>query len=429
MKQNKYYLKVIVLLFFVSISNLFSKISIESKTTIEENEDCIFQTISYIDVSNDGNRILISDAQSGTICQINYSSGKIINYLVPDLTLCDIVANSTARPYKQWEMKNNKVVETLNWKFITFKQAENIYPGKQNQETMFGLIINNFSISKYNKTGIISLSNIDVPKISDPFVSIFVQGATEFFQFDNNLKGIKIFPLNQENKDIPPIPASSNFCIFKNYYYITSLDPSRASVDKKSDSLPILAVYDKNGNFIKIKRYLPYYYEFSELGYTLTDRSLLLANDEDDLYASFWFVDYIDFLNKSYHLKLKDLPYAQKDDFRKLKKYCLEKGSFDVHYYEIFRFLPLMINNIIPVKNDIAVLSSIYTVTGKEYILKEYYLQLYHKTGELVKQDTISNNNKNGALKYVTYNKAKNKLLLFRKDDKKGWSMETAKWD
>jgi hypothetical protein len=140
-------------------------------------------------------------------------------------------------------------------------------------------------------------------------------------------------------------------------------------------------------------------------------------------------VDYIDFLNKSYYLKLKGLPYSNKENFDNLKKYCTKKGTFDISYYEILSYLPLAIKNLIPVNKQIGVLSSLYKVKNQEYEISEYYLQLYKKSGELIKQDTISNINKNGSLEYVTYNNKIEKLMLFRKSNEKGWTMEIAKWE
>ncbi len=417
------------MIFFISITNSFSKIYIEKNVLIEEKEEFILQNITYVDISTDGNKMLFSDSQTGVISQFDYNSGVLLNKLNPSLVLSDLVAQSKAKPFKTMEQKGTKIIERTDWKFISLLEEGKINPGKINEETLKDLINNIYCISKYYNNGIISLANINVPKISNPFDFVHIQTATEFFKFDNKIQHIKVFPLQQENKDVPPLPTANNFCIFHNYYYVTTLDAGRYLLFKKNDSLPILAVYDKNGNFIKIKRYLPYLYDFSNLGYLLTDNSLLLETDNEDIYSSFWFVDYIDFLNKSYKIRLKGLPYANKSMFNKLKLYCEKKGSFDIEYYEIHKFLPLMIKNLIPVHKQIAVLSTLNEVKKQEYFISKYFLQLYNKSGELVKQDTISNINNNGALQYVTYNNKKNKLLIFRKSNEKGWTMEVTKWE
>ncbi len=429
MKIFEFAAEVIILIFFISISISFSKIYIEKNVLIEEKEDFILQNIIYVDISTDGNKLLFSDTQTGAISQFDYNSGILLNCLNPSLVLSDLVAQSKAKPTKFIEQNETKIIERTDWKFITFLEEGKINPGKSHEATLKDLINNIYSISKYYNNGIISLAYINVPKISNPFDYVHVQAATEFFEFDNKLQHIKVFPLNQENKDVPPLPTANNFCFFHNYYYVTTLDLVRTMMYKKNDSLPILAVYNKNGNFIKIKRYLPYLYDYSNLGYLLTDNNLLLETDNEDIYSSFWFVDYIDFLNKSYQIKLKGLPYANKSMFKKLKLYCQKKGTYDIEYYEILKFLPLMIKNLIPVHKQIGVLSTLYEVKNQEYVISKYFLQLYNKTGELVKQDTIKNINNNGALQYVTYNNTKNKLLIFRKSNDKGWTMEVAKWD
>jgi hypothetical protein len=414
------YTFIITVLLLIPVE-LIPKIIVEKTCTIQEDEDYLIQRISNVDISPDGKSFLLSDIQSGIIGQFEMNNGKLKNFLAPKKELSDI-----------FTLTGTKAMKTIihdDYQYITIQRAGELNPAFKDENYQKNTITNSFSISKYFKNGIISLTRLNVPKVSPELDAIVLEPAIEFFCFNNNLKNIKAFPLHQQNKDVPPWPNSSNFCYFKNYFYITSFDNVRYLKSKKYDSLPILTVYDKNANFIKIKRYIPYLYEYSKLGYKLTGQSILLASDGEDLYSSHSCVDYIDFLNKSYHLKLKGLPYANKEMFDKLINYCEKKGSNDLNVCEICTLLPLWIKNLIPIHKGIGVLSQLFEVKEKEYATKELYLQLYKKTGELLKQDTIANSNTNGILEYVTFNNKLNKLILFRKDKIKGWTMEVAKWE
>ncbi len=411
----------ILVIFLLTPLDLFSKIIVEKNCTIQENENYIIQRISYVDVSPDGKKFLLSDVQCGIIGQFNFYNGNIINYKTPSRDLCDLLALSGTKPMKTYDRDD--------YKYLTIQSAGEFNPQFKDESYLKNIINNSFSISKYYKDGIISLASLNVPKVSPALDAIHLEPAAEFFCFDNNLNNKKVLPLLQMSKDVPPCPTSYSFCFFKDNYYITSFDFSRYNRQKKYDSLPVLAVYDSKVNFIKIKRYIPYLYEYSKLGYRLTGPSLLLATDNEDLYSTHSCVDYIDFLNKSYHLQLKGLPYSNLENFNKLIDYCKKKESLQLEINELCSLLPLWIRNLIPIGKQIGVLSQKYTVKDNEYLTKEFYLQLYKKSGELIKQDTISNINNNGNLEYVTYNNKMKKLMLFRKDEKKGWTMEVAKWE
>ncbi len=412
---------VFLVLFFLIIScTSKSKIEIVNSLRLEESDSLTIAKVSVVDISPDGKKMLITDGISGIISQYDLISGKIINFLKPPKSLVDSLA------FSDWELP---IGFQRNYVFVTREEFKKYRP-----EFNTDILFNNHFVKAlyYNNSDIVVSAYLDAPFYCKE-TGYNKLTWTILFVYDKNLTYKKIINLHK-------IPASSQpqpfgICFNNNNLFIVTSNYNAGISNLFSDSLGLISHYDENFIFVKDVANMPERIMKYGFKYSITDNISTIVSDGTDTYFALNYLNYIGFLNKDKKIILKDYNYPTEINFENYNNYLKQNGINikksnwveKVSNEEFIKYFPVSVENIFNVNQNIGVEAYKRNPINQE--VSEVSIQLYNKKGDVLKQNNIDYINNNGILQYLTYNNNNNRLMLFRKDSEKGWTMEVAKWE
>ncbi len=420
-----------MLALFLPLS-LFSKPEILKTVQLEENESVIISTISYVDISDDNSKLILVDRNSNISVQYGLNDGKILSSKGIHKELVYKFLEKHPKCYKYCSSRHPDKIFDFDTSLI----------GKE-----VPLTGTSYLIARYinDKIWIFTTIYAKAREVNNPKnKNVVMTSLTSIAIYDSTLSNLIDVKPPRKFK-YTQLPTSGQFELLDNKIYVTSHNISTNHKDLIQDSLPTISEYDMDYNFIKHVAYLPD--EMAECHFR--SRYLLLNKNYrpystpmvpygDDLIYTHYNYNKIHFVHSQDTIQLRGLPYLQAESYKKIDsiaKLNIDKHFSDEDYMEIMysglvRNRDVFVSN----KNNIGII-------GYELIsLKEmpagtpgdrrrnWHVQSYSKTGDLLYTEKIDLVNDNGKLEQMKYNKNDDTLILFRKHKQKGWTMEVMKW-
>ncbi len=405
-------IKYIILIAVLAIScnnlesnNKLTTFEVKKSIPLEENSENIISYFNSVAIIN--NQVLFCDTGDGNLKVHDKHTGKHKRTIESSTKYSDTVA--ARKPDLSKTQSKDYYFPIINDSLNHSTQLDKNF---QSSLCVFRKILNknnNVDILAATKAVVTSKYN-DKQKISN-YVSII--------EFDDDLDNLGQIIFEPRTSDYP---TSDCFLSAKKYIYLSVCNNIRQYDNGKYDSLPAIAKYDLDGNFIKTQAYLDSNYEKTQYGYTLYHKVEMLEINDKFIYA-FPYSGDIHVGDTSFILK--NLPFTNRAGFQELFK---SKGQFDKSDGGdgVFKYLPTLIKNLY--KKDNHILSVLFQ--NKTSITKEscYYIQEYDLKGELLNQTKVITSNESGDLQHIHYEGSEDKFYLFRKSNEKGWIMEIAEW-
>lgn len=414
------------------------KIELMEKVIIQETDNLILTHIQDVDFSPDGKRLVICDPTSGTLLYINYKTGQILKHLKTDLSLTDSLIISGRKPLKflnkqheylhRKEYFSRKIThDEVNW--IKNKFFKPIYI----DDNCIYLLSAIYAFAK----------SYDSTNICDSRSALIAVDTNMF------IKSCKIV---ENNESICPLPLDFIYKRRNNEMLIPCTNGLRQN-EMKFDSLPSVSKYDLKGNLIGIVSYLPENYEKYFIGYDFQFVPLL-ANFEDNIIISYPVDLSLYGENNKRYFSLYNLPYSNDSGFTifgslrkdfveecrknpifskndsgevykmKFMDYYKKKQNKSLNKKSLERLFPVRIVNLYTINDKIVFWLNIFEASSDNYY---FLLQEYRIDGRLLSQTIIPDDDIN-KLKYLSFDKNNNYLVLFKKGPE-GWIIEKRRWE
>jgi hypothetical protein len=390
-------------------------VSIRREIILEEFDEVFLSSLTSSDISDDNQKLLISDNNTNLVIEYDYTNGKILKYYQPTESLSDTFALSN-----RWVKPRNN----LRYKMVTLNTAKTEYEFDDKSKNL--LIHNRVQSSFYKENDVYVLAVLNTVSVpADTFIldRVILNTAAliklnENFHVDNvtvfenaiasngmsvHSMGYEIIPLLNENK-----------------YLLTCCDYPRQYERGISDSLPALSYYNSKGDFISIASYLPWIHEYSKLGYFVFWKPYVCKH-LNDVWVSYPLNDTIENLTTGFKFGLKNKPSSNNDGF----EYCRMNPGSQLNYFQMIQKFPLYVSNIFPLDSTLVVQLTVTDSDGSKILGKKIHLQEYSYQGKLLAQAELLEDL--GTITEVNFDK-NNNLYVIYKNKEKGWILTERSW-
>jgi len=424
MKTSIYIYFVLILFATISCSSKDNNIVFPSQEltfvdsiALEENEDVILLSIEDCDINKNSEKIVITSALNQIIAIYNYKNGKIIKFCKAGPYLSDSVKNSNIKPPPN---PFNPIIANPI-KYLSLEEC------KERGWTTFDEFRNNFQkVVINNDNSITSLAYLMMPvllKDKDNNTTVFNTAAV--VDFDSNLIIKKVIYPNNDYINYTTVGAFVNDKK-NNQYYIHIFTPQAYAYLPVKDSLPVLAIYDKEGNLKKIGFYLDK--KFTDLNKKFTEEEVFesfflyqptTTTIGDRIFTMLYYdpnTIYELKSNKAINLTPPIIDYSKKyDEYLNL----IRKPNNNKKIFAIAdKCMPLSACNIMNNGKNLIVCYKVVLNDKLSYIFREYDLN-----GELISERSFFNKE----IQNMLYDKVNNFLVLFVKGED-NWTMEKYRW-
>lgn len=422
MKTSIYVYFVLILFAALSCSSKDNNIifppqelTLVDSIVLEENEDVILLSIEDCDINKNSEKIVITSSLNQIIAIYNYKNGKIIKFCKAGPYLSDSIKNSNRKP----PLCPTDPITFTPIKYLSLEECQDM------GWTDFNEFRNDFQkVIINNDNSISSLAYLMLPVLlEDNKTSVFNTAAV--VEFDSNLIIKKVIYPNHDYINYTTIGAFVNDKK-NNQYYIHIFTPEANEFIQNKDSLPVLAIYDKDGDFIKIGLFLDK--KFTDLNNKFTIEEVYesfflyqptTATIGDKIFAMLYYDP-----NTIYELKSDKvinltppiIDYSTKYDeyLNLIRKPNNKKNIFAI----ADRCMPLSACKIMNNGKNLIVCYKVALNDELSYIFREYDL-----TGKLISERSFLNKE----IQDVIYDKVNNLLVLFIKGEE-NWTMEKYRW-
>ncbi|NLO18810.1 MAG: hypothetical protein GX121_02855 [Ignavibacteria bacterium] len=391
------------------------ELTLVDSIVLEENEALILLSIEDCDINKNSEKIVITSSLNQIIAIYNYKNGKIIKFCKAGPYLSDSIKNSNRKPPPN---PFNPIIANPI-KYLSLKECQDM------GWTDFNEFRNDFQkVIINNDNSISSLAYLMLPVLlEDNKTSVFNTAAV--VEFDSNLIIKKVIYPNHDYINYTTTDAFVNDK--KNsQYYIQIFTPQAYTYLPVKDSIPVLAIYDKEGDFIKIGLFLDK--KFSNLHRKFSNEEIFesyflyqptTTTIGDKIFAMLYYDP-----NTIYELKSDKvinltppiIDYSTKyDEYLNLIRKPNNKQN---KFATADKCMPLSACNIMNNGKNLIVCYKVALNDELSYIFKEYDL-----AGKLISERSFLNRE----IQNMIYDKENNLLVLFIKGEE-NWTMEKYRW-
>lgn len=425
----------------MTINKSFNKsVSVLNSIVLKENDKVIIQNISGCETSQFGNKLLVVDIASARVILYDNKIGEIINQYKISNKLFDSLAISDVK-IQAYEANRYR-----KFKFESLKELRIDYKkNKYDTAALFRTLANSINSAKYYNDNIFLTTTIRMPLITIDSLKPFLRDAGNracILKLDSNLNLLKFIPTQCKVSDDIEIawiefskkfPLGFSFSISNNLIYLSAENEfySNQGSFNSFDSLTSIMKFDMFGNEISIANFLPDDYCKSRQGYNL-QTTPMFASIMDTTYVAYPYGTTIKNLTDNSKFEIYNLPFTNRAGFdyliKRTKQFSVVSKQTLSESNKV-NLLPIRIWKIFRKGNNILVWLAIVKELAPHKYGDAYIIQEYTTNGKLIAYTMIEKRNANGEFRNVTYDNANKQFLFFRKDNKKGWTMEKVKWE
>jgi hypothetical protein len=421
---------------FNEISELDKKINLVvfSSTKLEESNEVIIQYITNLSIRGKMNQILVSDMTSNISVLYNLQNGKFINYYRGTREIADSIARSGVLP-APFEMLHGKKA-----RYVPIQELQKDIKEEKLKENILNF---NYSCSvmgaKYTEDSIIIICQVMCFARTEDTTrrSRFVANLPTLLIFDTSLVLRRVRPIVQNTQDFNiegHATTTPNDFIYKENtkeFIITAYD----GINKRANSmfkLTSLNKYNSNCNKFSVIAYLPNEYLECKLGYNIDYQPQLLKSSDRIFCCYPYSKNIYEITDKqTTAFCLSNLPNYNDEGISFLKNIqnvdkWKNKGYLNAE--NIMKLFPLRIWKLFNIGNNLGVFLTIRKEISNHNFEQMFFIQEYTKDGKLVHFAKIVEEDNNGLISNIDFDNVNKELILFRKHNLKGWTMEKAKW-
>ncbi len=403
--------------------------------TIEENDNIIWNRISYIDIK--GEKMLISDMDSYQSVLYSIVDGQLISNFSPSAWLSDSLMTKSSK-YQVWcrdTEDSNSVwflkLESLayNLSFAKNKQDSLSILSKFKPSIMFSSLSAN-SENIYSLVKIFTTNEVydkDWKKIdrTEFHANIFALVKTDM---NFGIKSLSVLDTGYVSMDCKGFKEKLNRSIFPYSALITDdalychIRNEYADNIQDMDNLNSIGKFSLDGKFLGVASKLPQEFIDMKCYYEIPCLPNM-AEVRGKVYSAYNYIDGIYDVSNNGELsfRLKDIPVTNESAFEYISEnYPMSESILDItnNYFKFY------LSDIFAVNDNIGVYCK--WDTGKfenGNIVYEHIYQEYSTSGDLLKHIILDGENKNGKLSKLYFNNSDNQLLMLRytEDD---WRIE-----
>lgn len=386
--------------------------SSEYEVMLEENEDNVITGITSITMNEDETKIIINNNYETSSTIYDLASGKIIKTIPPKIDYADSLIAKFTYPNPKYEFV--KMYELVN-------EAKEPMPMEMKEQYLKC----SYTDSQFlNDSIILFLAKIPC------FIKAFGE------KFDDKNYGLSSsaaiirYNMTNDSNSMDPIQCQLNAmpqCVSLKYlkdnkiFIITSTD-YYSELHCKFDSLLILAYFDERLNYIKPAVYLPKEYADKRLAYNGFNDPLLTQNNNDNIIVVFPLVEAIFNITKNSTIQLTNLHKSNNDVFKSLQDDTSKLSNSEATVYSQF----------------VNLIKSVSITASGNYLVEIHHnydeernkitVQEYSSKGKMLKQKEIDETGAADQIKFISYSKKRDKMMIFRKSNQKGWSISFVNW-
>lgn len=393
----------------------YHELDVKNQIIIEEDKETIYTSITQIEYSPDGGKILICDARGNTVSMYNKNTGKKIRSFIADVRFSDSVAL-----YDIYYQKEHK--------YLTFSEIKKNTADEISDE-IISHAINDLKSAIFLNDSIIVVAG-HFRSFAVPYSMNLNNITVENVKYSLS-NGLIFYNLNLRSEDFVPVSFYNDIFFSANLYGFDkdkeeiilscwNIPAWKRSVD---DSVFAVASIDLKGNFRQIILNLHEDLIRSKIYYRLYYKPSLYINSNNIL-CTFPFVEEVLNLSKHTSFPLVDLPFSNELVYDSLEKEQITYNERMKNYQPMF---PNHIKNVYELNNGNILVIILHVDANVKPINQYYIIQTYTPDGELLDHKNIQQKNEFGSIQHISFDKYDNQLLIFRKSDV--WIMQFAEVD
>ncbi len=418
MKKVIFAALLLVIMFVIDANGEEQKLSIESKpltkvksVILEENESVILSDIIDCDINSNASNIVLTSGIKRIIAIYDFKNGNLLHFKKAELYLSDSIKHTNRFPPNY--TNDNYTYQPV--KYLSLEECREI------GFTDFIMIKNVFINVNYNKNNndLSSLALIYLPTFMKNIENTAYNTAA-IIKFDStlNIKRV-IFPNNTSyNYTIP----FSYIVDENNTYYIPNESRAVFIEFNKKDSIPVLSIYDNNGEYIRTALFLDEIYAndvYINLLFMHIPKTTTINNKH---FAMFPYSP-----NTFYNLSTDDtislsnpiVNYSEKyeEARNEIKKLDKNESSTKV----IDEYMPISVFKLMNNGKNLIICYMEKVEDYASFIFREYDIN-----GKFISERTFENEDELN-IQNMLYDKKNNYIVLFVKGEE-NWTIEKYSW-